>query len=105
MAVLTARTVRAVCRHDLIYAGLAPFVVIAVFPIYCMAGVLLRRRVRGAAVGDGGDGGARDRANRRRHLLLGLAVAGGLIVGVPIAVLYAVVLDEFIQGLTGVGGR
>jgi multiple sugar transport system permease protein len=34
---LTARTVRTVWRHALIYAGLAPFVVIAVFPVYWMA--------------------------------------------------------------------
>jgi len=31
----------------------------------------------------------------------GSLMAGGLIVGVPIAILYALVLDEFIQGLTG----
>jgi multiple sugar transport system permease protein len=35
----------------------------------------------------------------------GSLMAGGLIVGVPIALLYALVLDEFIQGLTGTGGR
>jgi multiple sugar transport system permease protein len=35
----------------------------------------------------------------------GSLMAGALIVGVPIAVLYALVLDEFIQGLTGAGGR
>ena len=28
-------------------------------------------------------------------------MAGALIVGVPIAILYSLVLDEFIQGLTG----
>jgi multiple sugar transport system permease protein len=32
----------------------------------------------------------------------GSLMAGGLIVGVPIAILYNVVLDHFIQGLTGV---
>jgi len=32
----------------------------------------------------------------------GALMAGGLIVGVPIAVLYSLVLDEFIEGLTGV---
>ena len=31
----------------------------------------------------------------------GSLMAGGLIVGVPIAILYSLVLDEFIQGLTG----
>jgi multiple sugar transport system permease protein len=31
----------------------------------------------------------------------GSLMAGGLIVGVPIAILYCLVLDEFIQGLTG----
>jgi multiple sugar transport system permease protein len=35
----------------------------------------------------------------------GSLMAGALIVGVPIAILYALVLDEFIQGLTGAGGR
>jgi multiple sugar transport system permease protein len=35
----------------------------------------------------------------------GSLMAGGLIVGVPIALLYALVLDEFIQGLTGTGPR
>jgi multiple sugar transport system permease protein len=33
----------------------------------------------------------------------GSLMAGGLIVGVPIALLYGFVLDEFIAGLTGVG--
>jgi multiple sugar transport system permease protein len=31
----------------------------------------------------------------------GSLMAGGLLVGVPIAILYSVVLDQFIQGLTG----
>jgi len=31
----------------------------------------------------------------------GSLMAGGLIVGVPVAILYSLVLDEFIQGLTG----
>ncbi len=31
-------------------------------------------------------------------------MAGALIVGVPIAILYSLVLDEFIQGLTGSTG-
>ena len=31
-------------------------------------------------------------------------MAGALIIGVPIAILYAVVLNEFIQGLTGTTG-
>ncbi len=31
-------------------------------------------------------------------------MAGALIVGVPIAILYSLVLDEFIQGLTGTAG-
>jgi multiple sugar transport system permease protein len=35
----------------------------------------------------------------------GSLMAGALIVGVPIAILYALVLDEFIQGLTGAVGR
>jgi multiple sugar transport system permease protein len=35
----------------------------------------------------------------------GSLMAGSLIVGLPIAILYALVLDEFIQGLTGAGGR
>ena len=43
MAVLTARTIRAVGRHLLIYAGLAPFVVIAVFPVYWMAITALKQ--------------------------------------------------------------
>jgi ABC-type glycerol-3-phosphate transport system permease component len=30
-------------------------------------------------------------------------MAGALIVGVPIAVLYSLVLDQFIEGLTGAG--
>jgi multiple sugar transport system permease protein len=34
---MRARTVREVHRHLLVYAGLAPFVVIAVFPVYWMA--------------------------------------------------------------------
>jgi multiple sugar transport system permease protein len=34
---MRARTVREVHRHLLLYAGLAPFVVIAVFPVYWMA--------------------------------------------------------------------
>jgi multiple sugar transport system permease protein len=33
----------------------------------------------------------------------GSLMAGGLIVGVPVALLYNFVLDHFIQGLTGVG--
>ena len=32
----------------------------------------------------------------------GSLMAGGLIVGIPIAILYNVALDHFIQGLTGV---
>ena len=36
-AVLTARTAREIRRHVLIYAGLAPFVVIALFPVVWMA--------------------------------------------------------------------
>ena len=35
----------------------------------------------------------------------GSLMAAGLIVGVPIAILYTLVLDEFIQGLTGSAGR
>jgi multiple sugar transport system permease protein len=34
----------------------------------------------------------------------GALMAGGLIVGVPVAVLYTFVLDHFIEGLTGVSG-
>jgi multiple sugar transport system permease protein len=35
----------------------------------------------------------------------GSLMAGALIIGIPIALLYAFVLDEFIQGLTGAVGR
>jgi len=35
----------------------------------------------------------------------GSLMAAGLVVGLPIAILYALVLDEFIQGLTGIGAR
>jgi multiple sugar transport system permease protein len=31
----------------------------------------------------------------------GSLMAGGLLVGIPVAILYALVLDQFIQGLTG----
>jgi len=34
----------------------------------------------------------------------GSLMAGALLVGVPIAILYSLVLDEFIQGLTGSAG-
>jgi hypothetical protein len=37
------------------------------------------------------------------HLLLGCADGGGLLVGVPVALLFAAVLDRFIQALTGHG--
>jgi len=33
----------------------------------------------------------------------GSLMAGALVVGLPIALLYSVVLDRFIEGLTGVG--
>jgi multiple sugar transport system permease protein len=33
----------------------------------------------------------------------GSLMAGSLVVGLPIALLYSVVLDQFIEGLTGVG--
>ena len=33
----------------------------------------------------------------------GSLMAGSLVVGLPIALLYTVVLDQFIEGLTGVG--
>lgn len=35
----------------------------------------------------------------------GALMAGGLLVGVPVAILYGYVLDRFIQGLTGTEGR
>jgi multiple sugar transport system permease protein len=33
----------------------------------------------------------------------GSLMAGGLLIGIPVAILYYFVLDHFIQGLTGAG--
>ena len=32
-----------------------------------------------------------------------MLMAGGLLIGIPVAILYYFVLDHFIQGLTGAG--
>lgn len=164
-ALVTTRTLREIRRHALIYAGLTPFVVIAVFPVawmaitafkddtdlYRMVGFFkaLPRDLEEAALVDGcGLVGAIARvvlplsrpgiaittifaftlsmqeflyavvyvaARDEKTAAVGLAtalirgdiydwgslMAGGLVIGLPVAILYAVVIDHFIRGLTG----
>ena len=68
------------------YAGLAPFVVIALFPVLWMVTVgLATALIRGDIY------------------YWGSLMAAALIVGLPIALLYNAFLDHFIRGLTASG--
>ena len=74
---------RPIVRHLVIYSALAPFLVIALFPVVWWG----YRRCSSAGTSSSG----------------GALMAGGLLVGPPVALLFAAVLDRFVQALTGPG--